>query len=74
MRMFTNPNSNYLTGMECPRCGATEGFWIDCTIYCLVNDDGVKEYGDTNWSQDDECKCSTCQHFATVRDFGGTST
>ncbi len=64
-----NPNSDYLDGMACPDCGQWDEFIIHVSGYVIVDDDGIQEDADYEWSNDSHCECRKCGFKGKVRDF-----
>lgn len=62
-------NTNCLAGMRCPACGSYGPFFITLRAEALVYDDGVEEYTDCEWDDENDCVCHACSHTATVLDF-----
>jgi len=63
-------NENCLRGFECPECGHTDKFYIECTVVMAVYDDGANETtSDVEWNDTSYCRCALCDHFSTVREF-----
>ena len=64
------PNSNCLSGFQCPKCKSTEPFSIEVTTMFRVYDEGTDEQtGDTHWDDDSYCECSLCSFCGKVKDF-----
>jgi hypothetical protein len=63
-------NTNCLEGVRCPQCGYEDGFYISTLVELYVADDGPKDQGgDHEWEAGSPCRCGSCGHQATVRDF-----
>ncbi len=69
---MSNPNTNCLEGMQCPRCGSYSPFRITVTSVVNMADDGseyVSGYGE-DWDDDSHAWCpSPCNFEGAVRDF-----
>ena len=64
----TNPDPSRL---RCPSCGQSEAFAVE-TWQCLTfYADGTVTEGDEGhqWDTDSPCRCGSCQHEGTARDF-----
>ena len=62
-------NDNCLAGIQCPKCGSEETFFIVGTAVLEVTDDGVEDFNDADWEEDSYIRCRACDHQATVKDF-----
>lgn len=63
-----NPNENNLEGLQCPKCQSYGPFRICAEVFVTVTDEGITEYGDSEWGNDSHCFCD-CGHNATVEGF-----
>jgi hypothetical protein len=64
------PNSNCLSGLQCPKCGSLEPFAIGVTTTFRVYDSGTdNQLGNTEWDDDSYCECCQCVFTGTVKDF-----
>ena len=66
---MSNPNTNNLEDMACPKCKSHGPFTICAEIFVTVTDNSVEDYGDTDWEPESYCRCQACDHSATVDDF-----
>jgi len=65
-------NTNCLEGFECPKCGHTDTFYIRVTssFEALMSDAGIIDGGgDTEWSENSDCRCGDCGFESTVQEF-----
>lgn len=62
-------NVNSLEGFKCPKCGQKDEFQIAVQCWATVRDDGVEDYGDTEWDDDSACQCPDCGFAGKVKDF-----
>jgi hypothetical protein len=63
-------NTNCLEGVRCPQCGYEDGFYISALVELYVVHDGTEDQGgDHEWEGGSPCRCGSCGHQATVRDF-----
>src|ERR1700693_2011776 len=65
------PNTQYLEGFHCPKCGSESPFDIAVTIIKRVFDDGSETYGhaDEAWCDPSYCKCFKCNLTGIVANF-----
>ena len=64
------PNTNCLSGMQCPKCKSLEPFAIGITTTMRFYDEGSDDQiGDNHWDDDSYCECCACVFAATVKDF-----
>jgi len=67
---MSNPNTNCLEGMACPKCESYGPFHIDITTTVLHDDDGViDDSNDKHWGSDSWCMCNDCRYTATIKEF-----
>ena len=62
-------NENALVNMACPVCKELGPFEIEAEALCLISDDGVEDYLDTQWTGESFCQCLSCDYAGTVADF-----
>ena len=62
-------NTNCLAGLRCPKCQSYGPYRIACTTYVRMFDDGSDSSTGVDWSPESQCRCSECNHAATVQDF-----
>ena len=56
-----NPNSNFLQGKRCPKCGSFGPFSVEAVRYVEVSDDGTQDTGnDTEFGSDSAASCCSC--------------
>ncbi len=60
-----NPNVNCLEGMRCPSCGSTSEFEVSAHVWAMVQDDGITDERDPQWSDDAATRCTACQYRST---------
>ena len=66
---MTNPNTNCLRGMRCPKCGSYGPFQIECTCLAEFNDDGTLGATDFDWDDHHSCFCVECDRGGQVKAF-----
>lgn len=72
---MSEPNTNCLEGMKCPKCGSLEPFRIEVTTTAIMYDEGSdydKYGGDLDWEDESYCKCMECDFEGAVKDFKET--
>lgn len=62
-------NCNCLEGFRCPCCDQEDEFRIAVSCWATVRDDGVEDYGDTEWDDKSACQCPECGFTGRVGDF-----
>jgi hypothetical protein len=62
-------NTNALAGIRCPKCGSEARFDVAAEVWATVGDTGVEDTSDTEWGDDAETRCGSCNHRATWWDF-----
>ena len=66
----TSKNTNCLEGVECPKCGHEDKFFVYAKILVEVTDDGTEDaQGDYEWDSGTYCECGECKHSGTLSDF-----
>jgi len=65
------PNTNWLKGLACPRCGSPGPFYVDTLLTLTVTDDGPVAYDQDNaaWGPQSGCVCPACGQSGCVADF-----
>jgi hypothetical protein len=66
---MTEPNTNCLAGMQCPRCKSLGPFTISCTAIFILTDDGAECSGDIEYDGGSYCMCRECEHDGIIHDF-----
>ena len=63
-------NVNILEGMRCPECKSDGPFRIRCEVLVLMDDDGtLDDLSGSEWTEDSQCECDSCDHAGTVKDY-----
>ena len=71
---MSNPNTNCLVGMQCPKCQSYGPFHIVVTEMVKMSDDGSEQVGgDQEWGDESHATCGDhdCAFTGTVADFRG---
>ncbi len=69
---MSNPNTNCLAGMRCPKCGSYGPFDIVVTTLVRMHDDGSEPlHNDEEWGNESPAICDDpeCDFTGTVADF-----
>jgi len=69
---MSNPNTNCLEGMSCPKCGSRGPFFIAATVMVKVTDEGSEPIdGNHEWHDDTHATCGDheCAFAGTVLNF-----
>ena len=62
--------TNCLIDLACPQCGSREGVTIEVKRWASISDNGTDdEPGDTEYKDRNPCRCTECEHEATVAAF-----
>jgi hypothetical protein len=64
------PNTNFLIGIRCPKCGHEDSFKVEATVLVLVKNQGVTDdLSESQFDADHYCECNNCYDSGTIRDF-----
>ncbi len=70
MATNTIPNSMFLKGIGCPKCGSLAPFEFGPVPVTLrVYDNNIEATGLLRWSDEDAIRCPACGHHGVVGDF-----
>jgi hypothetical protein len=69
MTKASNPNTNCLEDIECPRCANTSRFTIEALVAADVQDDGAEFVGDAYWDDESRIACHECEHTGKLGEF-----
>jgi Zn ribbon nucleic-acid-binding protein len=62
-------NTNVLAGLKCPKCESLGPYFIVATCWAQVQDDGVYDTSEFEWTENSRCDCKECGFHGKVRDF-----
>lgn len=66
---MTEPNTNCLAGMQCPKCKSLGPFSISATALFTMNNDGTDNFGSVEYDGESYCQCTQCDHDGIVHNF-----
>lgn len=62
-------NVNCLAGLACPQCGQDELIQVQMSVWGDLIDNGVAEYGESEFGDTSKAYCSECDFAGTLADF-----
>lgn len=63
------PNYGELEDMGCPHCGNRKVFRVETRQMATLTNQGIDDYGESEWDRDSYCACNECDEGEDVRHF-----